>query len=166
MDQWWFGSPWLAFDSYLHAYLQNVQSIYDLRFGIIWNLKTSSIWQEWTIEHHTKYGQGGFGFLAFLHFLVGVFTYKCSTPLRSLHGFVHRFETCACGMYAHSTLIICAPPCQTSFLHTKSMLLKGDLLGFWTSIDWDFEAQPMFETMLWVDYTRKDGKLMLMSKML
>jgi hypothetical protein len=41
------------------------------------------------MEHHTKYGQGGFGFLAFLHFLIEVPIYKCSTPLGSLHGFVH-----------------------------------------------------------------------------
>ncbi len=32
-------------------------------------------------KHHTKYGQGGFGFLAFLHFLVKVHVYKCFTPL-------------------------------------------------------------------------------------
>jgi len=32
------------------------------------------------------------GFLAFLHFLVGVPIYKSSTPLGSLHGFIHCLE--------------------------------------------------------------------------
>jgi hypothetical protein len=105
--------------------------------------------------------------LAFFHFLVKVFAYKCSTPLRSLHGFIHRhFEICACGTYAHSTLIICAFPCWTYFFHTKSMLLKGDFFGFWISIYWDFEAWPMFETTPWTNYTKKDNKLILMSKTL
>jgi hypothetical protein len=44
------------------------------------------------IGHHTKYGQSDFGFLAFLHFLVRVPSYKCSIPSGSLHGFVHRLE--------------------------------------------------------------------------
>ncbi len=39
-----------------------------------------------------KYGQGGFEFLTFLHFLVRVPAYKCSTPSRSLHGFVHHLR--------------------------------------------------------------------------
>jgi hypothetical protein len=52
------------------------------------------------------------------------------------------------------------------FFHTKSMLLKGDFFGFWLSIYWDFEAQPMFKTMLSIDCTRKDNKLILMSKTL
>jgi hypothetical protein len=43
-------------------------------------------------------------------------------------------------------LIICAPPCWTSFVHTKSMLLNGDLFEFWISIDWNFRAQPTIET--------------------
>ncbi len=47
---------------------------------------------KWIIEHHTKYGRGGFGFLAFLHFLVRVPVYKCSIPSGSLHGFVHHLE--------------------------------------------------------------------------
>jgi len=54
--------------------------------------KTNSISQKWIIEHHTKYGQGGFGLLAFLHFLVRVPTYECSIPLGSLHVFVHCLE--------------------------------------------------------------------------
>ncbi len=36
--------------------------------------------------------QGGFGFLAFLHFLVRIPTYKCSTPSGSFHGFIHCLE--------------------------------------------------------------------------
>jgi len=62
------------------------------------------------------------------------------------HSLFKKFKTCACGMYVHSTSIICAPPCWISFVHTKSMLLKGDFLGFWISIDWNLEAWPMFET--------------------
>ncbi len=44
------------------------------------------------MQHHTKYGRSGFGFLAFLHFLVGVPAYKCSTPFENLHGFIHYLE--------------------------------------------------------------------------
>jgi len=40
----------------------------------------------------TKYGQGGFGFLAFLHFLMEVPVYRCSIPYGNLHGFVHHLE--------------------------------------------------------------------------
>jgi hypothetical protein len=58
------------------------------------------------------------------------------------------------------------PPCQTYFFHAKSMLLKGDFFGFWISIYWNFEARPMFETMLWTDCTIKNNKLILMSKIL
>jgi hypothetical protein len=80
-------------------------------------------------------------------FLVGVLVYKCSIPSKNLHGHspFRNFETCACGMYTRSTSIICGPPYLTSFLYTKYML-KGDLLGFWIWIDWDFETWPMFET--------------------
>jgi len=45
------------------------------------NNRTSyQIWPRW------------FWILAFLHFLVRVFAYKCSTPSGSLHGLVHHLE--------------------------------------------------------------------------
>jgi hypothetical protein len=97
-------------------------------------------------------------------FSCGVPIYKCSAPSRIFHGFCSpfkNFKICACGIYAHLTSIIYAPPCQTSFLHIKSMLLKVDFLGFWISIDWDFETWPMFQTMLWTDCIRKNGKLIV-----
>jgi hypothetical protein len=81
-----------------------------------------------------------------------------------LHSPFRNFEICACGMYAHSTSIICAPPCRTYFFHTKSML--GDFFGFWISIYWKFEARPMFEIMPWATYTKYNNKLILMSKIL
>jgi len=95
--------------------------------------------------------------LAFLYFLLRVPAYKCSTPLGSLHGFIHclNFKIRACGMYAYSISMICAPPCWTCFSHTKSMLLKGDFFEFWISLYWDFEAWPTFETMFSSNCTRK-----------
>jgi hypothetical protein len=89
-----------------------------------------------------KYGWSGFGFFTFLHFLVRVPTYKCSTPLENPCGFVHRlnFLRFMHVKRMHTTSIICASPCRTSFFHTKSMFLKGDFFGFWISIYWDFEA--------------------------
>jgi hypothetical protein len=85
----------------------------------------------------------------FWHFLVGVPTYKLFHSIGKsswLHSPSWKFETCACGMYTCSISIICALPCQTSFVQTKPMLLKGDLLGFWIPTHWNFETWPMFET--------------------
>ncbi len=115
------------------------------------------------------WSQGGFGFLAFLHFLVKVPTYKCSTPSGSFHGFVHRLEILRFVHVGcmHIELWLYVPlHVEHFFFHTKSMLLKGDFFGFWISIYWDLEARPMFETMLWADCTRKNNKLILMSKIL
>ncbi len=108
--------------------------------------------------------------------ILGIFIFSCEhTYLEMFHSIngsswlhspFNNSETRACGMYAHSTSIICALPCWTSFFHNKYMLLKSDFFGFWISIDWDFETRPMFETMLWIDCIRKDNKLMLMSKTL
>jgi len=81
--------------------------------------------------------------------LLGVLIYKLLHSIGKfsrLHSPFKFFETRACGMYTCSTLIICALPCQTFFVQTKPMLLKGDLLGFWISIHWNFETWPMFET--------------------
>jgi hypothetical protein len=82
-----------------------------------------------------------------------------------LHSPFRNLEIPTCGMYAHSTSIICAFPCQTSFIHTKSMLLEGDFFGFWISIYWDFEARPMFETMPWTNCIRINNKLIWWSKL-
>jgi hypothetical protein len=108
--------------------------------------------------------------------ILGIFTFSCEgTRLQMFHSIgesswlrspFRNSEIRACEMYAHSTSIICAPPCRTSFFHTKSMLLKGDFFGFWISIYWDFEARPIFETMPWADCTRKNNELILMSKIL
>ncbi len=96
----------------------------------------------------------------FRHFYIFLWEYLLiNVPLDQgtfmFHFLFINFKICACGMYTHSTSILCAPPCQTYFFHTKFMLLKGDLLGFSISIDWEFEAWPMFETMSWVECTKK-----------
>ncbi len=121
------------------------------------NRTSSKIWPRWFwILRIFTFSYGGTCLQTFHS--IGESSCFCS-PFRN-------FETHTCEMYAHSTLVICAPPCWASFLHTKSMFLKGELLGFWISIDWNFETQPMFETMPWANYTRKDDKLMSMSKTL
>jgi hypothetical protein len=95
---------------------------------------------------------------------------SCATCLMQLHKFAVTCVTCNWILVANNSypkiLIVCALPCWAYFFHTKSMMLKGDFFGFWISIYWNFEARPMFETMLWVDYTRKNNKFILMSKTL
>jgi len=142
-----------------------------LRLKVWYNMRLKNKFLITKVNNSTSYQiwRGGFGFLAFLHFLVKVLAYKCSTPLGSLHGFIHHLKI---SRFVHVGCMHTKPQLYVSlhvkhiFFHTKSMLLKGDFFGFWISIYWDFEAWPMFEIMPWADCTRKNNKLILMSKTL
>ncbi len=111
------------------------------------------------------------GVLDSWHFYIFLWEYSLiSVPLHSgtfMASFIiYKFQDlCMWDVCTFNPDYMC-PSMSNIFFHTKSMLLKGDFFRFWISIDWDFETRPMFETMPWADCTRKDGKLMLMSKTL
>ncbi len=51
----------------------------------------------------------------------------------------------AYGIEANWMVTLFCPPWRISDLHTKSLFEKGDLVGFWTWMEWDFGTLPMIE---------------------
>ncbi len=47
------------------------------------------------------------------------------------------------------------PPWRILDIHTKSLFEKGDLVGFWTWMEWDFGTFPMIEGNRTNSYTKR-----------